>query len=97
MDDQIKKEIREIVREAQIHIDKVFPGLRIVVLESERTEADIQSDVAKALEDRRAAGFSATNNPEFAASLTLDGATREERDLIEAALRDMSTVEGLEK
>lgn len=62
MDPQIKNRFREIVAEAQYKVNSVCPGFRVVLVEAERTEADLQADIRKALQDRNAAGLSASNN-----------------------------------
>lgn len=97
MNDEIKKQIKAIQAEAQTKIDALFPGFRVAVLIPERTQADIRSSVAQALEGREAIGLSASNNIEGEAPLTVDSANRQERDLVEAALRDLSAVADLEK
>jgi hypothetical protein len=89
--------IQTILREAQIKINQVASGYRVVLIEAERTGADVQSDVRHALRDRQDAGVGADDHAPHVAPLTLDGASREERDLIEAALRDLSVVADLEK
>src|ERR1700682_1213851 len=97
MNDETRKQIQTTIREAQFKINSLCSGYKVGLFESERTEADVQSDVSKALQDREAAGLTASNNVEVAAPLTLDGASKQERDLVEAALRDLSTVADLEK
>jgi hypothetical protein len=97
MNDEIKKQIKAIVLEAQTKVDKLTTGLRVAIFEAPRTETDIHTDVAQALRDRQNEGLDASNYNCSDAALTLDGASREERSLVEAALRDLSAVEGLEK
>jgi len=92
MNDEIRKQFQTIIREAQFKINSLSPGYKVVLLESERTETDIQSDVARALHDREGAGLSGSDAPEFSAALTLDGASREERELIERALQESRAV-----
>lgn len=56
-------EIREIIFDAQSKIDRLFVGLKVVVLEDE--EVATEKDVAKALSDRQNAGLSAHDNVEY--------------------------------
>jgi hypothetical protein len=97
MNDETRKQIQTIIREAQFKINSLCSGYKVGLFESERTESDVQADVRKALQDRQSAGLSASNAPEFAASLVLDGASRDERDLIERALQESRAVPDLEK
>src|SRR5579859_1630695 len=59
-------EIREIVFDAQCKIDKLFPGLKVVVVEDERKIT--KEDVAKALRDRQRASIDATNEIDYTSS-----------------------------
>ena|ERR1700731_936578 len=56
-------EIREIIFEAQQKLDRSFVGLKVVVVEDEMVATE--KDVAKALNDRQKAGFSAHDNIEY--------------------------------
>jgi hypothetical protein len=87
--------IQTILREAQIRVNQVASGYRVVLIEAERTEADVQSDVRKALRDRQAAGIGADDHAPHVAPHSLNGA--EERRLIEQAVEDMRAVENFEK
>lgn len=93
MNDETRKQIQTIIREAQYKINSLSSGYRVVLIESEPTEADIQSDVARALQDREAAGLSASNYNFADAPLALDGASPEERELIQRALDESSGIE----
>jgi hypothetical protein len=98
MNDEIRKQqIQTIIREAQYKVNSLCSGFKVVLLESERTESDVQSDVRKALRDREAVGLSAANNLEETAPLTLDGVSQSDRKLIEQAVEDMRAVENFEK
>ena len=57
-------EIREIIFNAQSKLDKLFVGLKVVVVEDETVATE--KDVVKALNDRQKAGFSANDNIEYA-------------------------------
>jgi hypothetical protein len=93
MNDEIRKQFQTIIREAQFKINSLSSGYKVVLLESERTEADVQSDVARALHDREGIGLGGSDAPEFAAPHSLDSASREDRELIERALQESSGLE----
>jgi hypothetical protein len=57
-------EIREIIFNAQSKLDKLFVGLKVVVVEDETVATE--KDVVKALNDRQKVGFSANDNIEYA-------------------------------
>lgn len=57
-------EIREIVFDAQRKLDRLFPGLKIVVVEQERQIT--RADVTQALRDRQNAGIDASNEIDYA-------------------------------
>jgi hypothetical protein len=93
MNDEIKERFREILAEAQFKINSIRPGYRVLLIEAERTEADIQTDVARALQDRETIGLGASNYNFSDAPLTLDGTSREERELISRALEESCGIE----
>jgi len=93
MNDETKAQIKTIIAEAQVKVDQLVPGLRVTILVPATPEPSEEELVQRALCDRQNAGLSAGNAPEFQASLTLDGASREERDLIEHALEESRGVE----
>jgi len=95
MQNETRKQLETILREAQYKVNSLCSGYRILLVEAERTEADIHSDVRNALQDRKAAGLSASNYNFPDAPLTLDGVdvSRAERELIQRALDESSGIE----
>jgi hypothetical protein len=65
-------EIREIIFDAQSKLDRLFVGLKVVVVEDETVATE--KDVVKALNDRQKAGFSANDNIEYASYYVPDRA-----------------------
>ena len=57
-------EIREIVFDAQRRLDKLFPNLKVVIIEEERKIT--RADVTQALRDRQDAGIDASNEIDYA-------------------------------
>ena len=90
-------ELKFILRGAQIKINQLVKGYSVVLIEDERTESTIHSDVHKALRDREDLGLSADNNLESQAPHSLDGVSQSDRKLIEQAVADMRAVENFEK
>jgi hypothetical protein len=56
-------EIREIIFDAQKKLDKLFVGLKVVIIEDETVATE--KDVVKALQDRQKVGLSANDNIEY--------------------------------